>query len=792
LPGGFSGERTKEPIELPAVHAVVGNPPYVRQEAIPRRGQKGAKETHTKEYMRELCERAWPGLKLSGRSDLHCYFWPHAASFLRDDGWFGFLVSSSWLDVEYGFALQEWALQNFRIHAILESTAEPWFEDARVKTCAVIMQRCNDEAERMANTVKFVRLTVPLREILGERVDESSRQKAAEHFRKLVADTKHDTVRANFRIIVKAQSDLWSEGLRVARLFELQKQREAAEEKSIKLENEIEGDDEIDADSESAQDAFSAVLPSGYGGGKWGKYLRAPNFYFEMMQRFGDRFVQVGEIATIRFGVKSGCDAFFMPRDVTARMLKTYSAVEWKDAPVYSPCKRADVESGKVKLVETGNGTIHPIEAKYVAPEVHSLMKLKRPVILPEHVDRLVLLVSESDEKMPHVMRYLRYGEKTTFASEKSKAVPVPKRSTCKAREPWYDLTKHRRGQLIWSKAHQYRHIAVYNSGKYIVNCRLYDVFVDRDKTAKLLAAICNSTLTALFKTFYGRYTGTEGNLETMVVDLALLEIPDPRTATPEVASNLMSAFQRLCERDTQPMVEEEFMACGSSERAEKLKELPISLPAELRMRDRRDLDLAVFKLIGVDDAAEREKLCDELYLETAKYFREIRIVEIKKQEQRAKSQEQGFRIDDLALDIWDALADDERLSITEWIEGNFAHDWLMAIPDGSPKLPDAEDMLDATTVFFSSKKGARAARLNCPTRAHAEVVYHLSKLGIRGDISLPNPAEKIAAELSRRLSSIDQRVDELARSRSTDESRIEDLAALLKHWMILGKPKHI
>ena len=45
LPGGLSGERTKEPIELPAIDAVVGNPPYVRQESIPRRGQKGAKET---------------------------------------------------------------------------------------------------------------------------------------------------------------------------------------------------------------------------------------------------------------------------------------------------------------------------------------------------------------------------------------------------------------------------------------------------------------------------------------------------------------------------------------------------------------------------------------------------------------------------------------------------------------------------------------------------------------------------------------------------------------------------
>jgi len=74
---------------------------------------------------------------------------------LKDTGWFGFVVSSSWLDAEYGFALQEWILRHFRIHAVLESNAEPWFEDARVNTCAVILQRCDDETER--NDTRYVR-----------------------------------------------------------------------------------------------------------------------------------------------------------------------------------------------------------------------------------------------------------------------------------------------------------------------------------------------------------------------------------------------------------------------------------------------------------------------------------------------------------------------------------------------------------------------------------------------------------------------------------------------------------
>jgi len=97
--------------------------------------------------------------------------------------------------------------------------------------------------------------------------------------------------------------------------------------------------------------------------------------------------------------------------------------------------------------------------------------------------------------------------------------------------------------------------------------------------------------------------------------------------------------------------------------------------------------------------------------------------------------------------------------------------------------------MLDATTVFFTNRKGGRTVRINCPTRAHAEVVWNLGKLDIRGEFALPTPAEKLAAGLLDRLSKIDQRVDELARSRSTDESRVEDLAMLLKHWMIVGRP---
>jgi hypothetical protein len=513
------------------------------------------------------------------------------------------------------------------------------------------------------------------------------------------------------------------------------------------------------------------------------------------MQRYGNRFVQLGEIATIRRGITSGCDAFFMLIDKSASILQEYSDASWKDAPIYTRCRRSEVESGDVALMMCGNGTIHPIETRYLTPEIRNLMTIHRPVIRARDLKRRILYVNQpqSELKGSYIAKYLRYGETHSFPSRKSKPGPVSTRPTCLSRERWYDITHTRPGYLLWPMFQQYRHLIPINPNRYVANNNLTDVHLDGLTKAEqqCFAAVANSTLVSLWKTFYGRYAGTEGNMQMKLIDLVLVEIPDPRKATRQVRSKLTGSFERLCQRDTQPMVEEEFMACRSSKRAEKLKETPINLPAELRMGDRRDLDLSVFELIGVTDQVEREKLCDDLYVETAKYLREIRTVEIKKQEQRTKSEGRGFRIDELALDVWDALTEYERVSIPEWIKSTFAQDWTVAIPDGNPKLPDAEDMLDATTVFFSNKKGARAARLNCPTRAHAEVVYQLGKLGIRGDISLPNPAEKLRAELSQRLSSIDQRVDELARSRSTDESRIEDLAALLRHWMILGKPQN-
>ena len=413
LPDGDSSQE----VMLPRLGAIVGNPPYVRQEKL----DKDAKL----KISRIVAER-WPGTRLSGRSDVHCYFWPAAASFLKDTGYFGFLTSSSWLDVEYGFALQRWILENFRIVAICESEAEPWFEDARVKTCATILQRCADRATRTDSLVRFVQFKRPLAEIISASADSPGRFEALDVLRERIENATSDVADEALRIIVKSQGDLWQEGVRADCLLS---------GGVTELTTEGEGDDESEDEDVEPGGNLEFGTTASYAAGKWGRYVRAPDFYFEVMREFGSRFVPLGEISDIRFGVKSGCDAFFMPHDITTAGLEAFKTNT--DFRRRYGIDRGPVEKGEIKIIRSGDGSEHPIEAEYLAPEVHSLMKIDRPVVRASDIDRLVLLIGEplSALKGTWVGRYLRYGEKNSFASAKSKAVPLPKRSTCAARD---------------------------------------------------------------------------------------------------------------------------------------------------------------------------------------------------------------------------------------------------------------------------------------------------------------------------------------------------------------------
>lgn len=778
IPDGGGGQQA---VLLPPLDAVVGNPPYVRQEKV---------EKKDKARFGEIARRAWPDLQLSGRSDLHCYFWPAASRLLKADGYFGFLTSSSWLDVEYGFALQGWVLRHFRILAIMESAAEPWFEDARVKTCITIIQRCDDEAVRMANRVRFVRFTRKLADVIGipPGQGEEARQVAIERLRERILSAEIDCQDQDLRIIIKLQNDLWSDGVRAGMVLS-DAVAEAPDES-----DDTETEDEKPEGSEAAtMTCMRDGAAEAYRAGKWGRYVRAPDFYFDIMRRFCKRFVALGEIASVRFGVKTGCDAFFMPKDITADMLAKHES-DRAFRHHASGAHRKDVESGKLRIIQAGDGSIHPVETRYLVPEVHSLMNLDRAIVRAADLDRVVLMVGEQMDKLkteaPWVYRYLRYGMTATFASKKSKPVPVPERSTCAARDPWYDLTGLvRPGIAFWPMAQQYRHIIAANPEQLVCNHNLFDVApLSLSKIeGEALVAVLNSTLIGLFKTFYGRFAGTEGNLKTEVVDVNLLEVPNPRGISSKLAKRLAGALESMSKREVGRLVEEQLMDCHTPERARKLAAGLLVFSKELQQPDRRDLDDTVFELLGVSDPQERTELLKRLYEATARYFRDIRVVEIEKMQQRGKSDRQGFSIHDLAADVWDAAELEDTMPLDEWIGQRSAWNSIIVIPEEQPAMLSGNPLFEPKRVYFGK---AHSTSIDCQSREQAQLVLRLANLGLSGESKLPKEPKAcidLLTHIDKRLEQASDTFEELAKSRTSDDRVREQITGLLLRWFVHG-----
>jgi type I restriction-modification system DNA methylase subunit len=779
------GPHKHSPLMLPPLDAIVGNPPYVRQEKVGR---------YEKEKYSRRVEEAFPGMTLRGRADLHCYFWPHACRFLKEGGYFGFLTSGQWLDVDYGFALQRWILSNFSIVAILESATERWFPDARVKTCITILQRCSDPEKRRANLVRFVRFEKPLTEIIGvlptggvgkeAEIAEMSRQSAVDAIRDQLEKIKQPVHDDRWRVLLKSQAELWDEGVRAGEVLKPGTPMESDEDEDSAEQDEESGDKHVWLTDRLAERDYVA--------GKWGRYLRAPDLYFELMNRFSGRFVVLGGIVDIRRGITSGCDAFFMPRDVTEKFLG--KEISDKDFKRLIGMNREEFVSGRVRLIMDGAGTLHPIEAKYVKPEVHSLMKVDRPEILARDLDRVVLLVGKnlSSLRGTHVYKYLKFGESATYASKKSKAVPISQRPSCAGRNPWYDLTKLvDPGFALWSKSQQYRHIIPANPDKIIANCNLYDLSstVLKKHEQLVLVAILNSTLIGLFKTFYGRFAGTEGNLKTEVVDVNLIEIPDPRMVSEEVSKRLLDALQSMKRRIVGGMVEERLMDCHSYRRALELAERRAALSEELRQPDRRELDDAVFELLGVEDKAERRTLVDRLHQETASHFRAIRVTEIQKMEDRAKGGKNGFTKEELAADAWDALDLSDVTPLSDWVRNHAeAPTREIVIPDERPVDLAASSIFDHEVVYFGKK---RQEHVVCPSRGTAELLARMAKLGVSGPQVLPvedDAALRLLSELEQRHEVASARLRELVESRSSDPDTQDEVFKVLERWFVLGR----
>lgn len=116
---------------------VIGNPPYVRQEAI-------------KEIKPQLQEKY---ITFTSTSDLYVYFYELSYKLLKQNGLNGFICSNKFFRAKYGVVLRDLILNEMTINKIVDFTGRKVFEDATADSAITIFQKLKPNSN---NTFKIV------------------------------------------------------------------------------------------------------------------------------------------------------------------------------------------------------------------------------------------------------------------------------------------------------------------------------------------------------------------------------------------------------------------------------------------------------------------------------------------------------------------------------------------------------------------------------------------------------------------------------------------------------------
>ena len=128
----------------------VGNPPYVRQEEL----------SEIKPYLEANYE------SYQGTADLFVYFFERELKILKEDGYFGMIVSNKWLRAGYGKNLRR-LLTGFWIEEFIDFGDLKVFADATIYPCIMIMRKirkpnpkiriCKMETLRFGSLGEYIR-----------------------------------------------------------------------------------------------------------------------------------------------------------------------------------------------------------------------------------------------------------------------------------------------------------------------------------------------------------------------------------------------------------------------------------------------------------------------------------------------------------------------------------------------------------------------------------------------------------------------------------------------------------
>jgi hypothetical protein len=106
--------------------AVIGNPPYVRQEQL----------APIKPYLQAAYSETY-----HGAADLYVYFYQQGMRLLRHGGRMSYIVTNKWLRAGYGEPLRSFFADQSAIEQIVDFGHAPIFEDADVFPCIIVLKK---------------------------------------------------------------------------------------------------------------------------------------------------------------------------------------------------------------------------------------------------------------------------------------------------------------------------------------------------------------------------------------------------------------------------------------------------------------------------------------------------------------------------------------------------------------------------------------------------------------------------------------------------------------------------
>lgn len=301
--------------------------------------------------------------------------------------------------------------------------------------------------------------------------------------------------------------------------------------------------------------------------------------------------VRLGDIAEVRFGIKTGANEFFYLEPVGTTVAELFRAGTQQPS---QPTVR----------VRNGAGWQGDLETAWLRPVIKSPRELKTLRVRLEDLRYLVFMPPDDVRERPHDTAYLKQHYPHAHAYiQWGEGQGYQYNPTCAAREVWWALSANKSSIKIPMFFRERFFFAVSDA---FCDAQLYDATLkDNEKANEVLVVslLCN-TMFLLQAEIGGRhYGGGGGPLKFQVYETKQSLIPNPAAFTAAQRERLLEAFERMAQREVRSIFEELGYPKPSRDYSNIDPDALTLAQVQRASPDRFELDAVVFEVLGLSDA---------------------------------------------------------------------------------------------------------------------------------------------------------------------------------------------